>query len=63
MSRPPVSSKPPKPARIMEKLMLLLTLFFFGGVAMYTFLPDGPVRGIGMGLFSTGIFCMMFKIK
>lgn len=57
------SSLSTKPRRVQEKIMGIIFLFFAGGVLMFTILPEGAVRGVAMGLFSTGMIYYVTKIK
>jgi hypothetical protein len=43
------------------KIMGMLTVLFFGGVLMYTLLPEGPVRGMATAVFSIVTIYSMFK--
>jgi hypothetical protein len=43
------------------KIMGMLTLLFFGGIIMYTVLPEGPVRGMATAVFSIVTIYSMFK--
>jgi hypothetical protein len=46
---------------IQLKCMGILTLGFFGGVLLYTFIPEGPVRGMCMAGFTCVITYALFK--
>jgi hypothetical protein len=51
--------QPRRKAVSQEKIMILMSLIFFGGVAAYTLLPEG-YRGITMTLLSALTFWVMF---
>jgi hypothetical protein len=44
-----------------EKCMLILTAGFIGGVLLLTFMPEGVVRGICLGLYSCFIYYALYK--
>jgi len=59
---PPVKTKPngASSASVQIRMMIILSIFFFGGVAILTFIPEeSPYRGAVMGIFSPlMIFCL-----
>jgi hypothetical protein len=55
-------SSPSKPKYIQEKCMAVLALFFFGGIALFTFAPEGAIRGMSMGIYSIGMIYAMYRI-
>ncbi|MBY0402584.1 MAG: hypothetical protein K2X66_01700 [Cyanobacteria bacterium] len=44
-----------------EKCMMILTAGFIGGVLLLTFMPEGAVRGICLGLYSCFIYYALYK--
>lgn len=62
--QPSVASRPavPRKKRTQEKVMAILTLFFIGGVVLYSVLPEGPVRGSSIGAFSLLMTYMLYRL-
>lgn len=62
-----LEKKPARPKKKVsqERLMLMFTLFFIGGVLLFTLVPEGegpPVlRGILMSLYCMAVFWSMFR--
>jgi hypothetical protein len=44
-----------------ERMMAILALGFVAGVAMLTFFPEGPARGVGMTVYSVGLIWVLLK--
>lgn len=61
VSTPPAEAPKKKVRRVEEKCMLVLTLTFIGGVLLYTFLPEGPVRVSTIGLFSCVMVFLLYR--
>lgn len=54
------ASKPKKMS--LERLMIMFTLFFIGGVLVLVILPEEhPARGIAMSIYSVVVFWAMFR--
>ncbi|MDX2084629.1 MAG: hypothetical protein SFZ03_04495 [Candidatus Melainabacteria bacterium] len=43
------------------KMMGILTLAFFTGMALYTFLPEGAVRGSAIGIYSVVVMFVLMR--
>ncbi len=41
--------------------MGILTLGFFGGIILYTVLPEGPVRSLAIGSFGILITYLLYR--
>ncbi len=50
-----------KSSAALEKMMGILTAVFFGGVLLYAFLPEGPVRGSTIAVFSCGTYMLLYR--
>jgi hypothetical protein len=61
----PLSSAPaPKGKKLsQERIMVMLSVVFFGGVLLFTITPEGPIRGLLTGFYSLGVMWWMLKIK
>jgi hypothetical protein len=43
------------------KIMGILSLLFFGGIGLFVALPEGPARGMGLGIVSVMTIYFTFK--
>jgi hypothetical protein len=63
MPTPKLESRPStravkKSSLSQEKIMVGLSACFFGGILLYTFIPEGPLRGSIIGVLS----CLMLYV-
>jgi hypothetical protein len=65
MTPPATNSTPDKPKVQHDtrqlKLMGALSLMFLGGILLYAFVPEGSLRGTGMGLYSVLMLVILFR--
>ena len=52
---------PPKKKHVQEKIMVMLTVIFVGGVVLYAVLPEGPVRSMSICLFALLMTYLLFR--
>jgi predicted lipid-binding transport protein (Tim44 family) len=60
-TKPMPAARPvaPSTAKVQERMMGILTLAFFGGILLYTFMPEGTLRFMAIAAFSLGIIWLL----
>jgi hypothetical protein len=64
MPQPASSTPPTVPGKKMNpqlKIMGWMALLFFGGIILYSILPEGPVRGMTVGIITVLSILCLFK--